>query len=122
MDKIHEKKAFSERLKSSLDQLQHPISPTYLSKQFNLRYSGSPISTQTAHNWLNGNAIPSQEKLQIISIWLRVSSEWLRYGEGSSTQNFVVNIESIKFNNKFDLLSKKQQQLILDLIDQLIEH
>lgn len=120
IDKINEKKAFSERLKSSLEKLNYPNGPTFLSKEFNLRYSGSPISTQTAHNWLNGNAIPSQEKLQILAIWLQVSSEWLRFGRLSSDLSTTPELYLSSIDAKFQRLPLKQQQLIMDLIDSLL--
>lgn len=120
MNKISEKKAFSNRLKLSLEQLNFPISPTFLSKEFNLRYSNSPVSTQTTHNWLNGHAIPSQEKLQILAIWLRVSSEWLRFGE-QQVQPTLANTNHVSMiDEKFQRLTLKQQQLINDLIDDLL--
>jgi transcriptional regulator with XRE-family HTH domain len=31
--------------------------------------------------WLNGQAIPSQEKLQVLAEWLAVEPQALRYGE-----------------------------------------
>lgn len=120
MDKINEKKAFSERLKSSLENLNYSCGPTFLCREFNLRYSGSPISTQTAHNWLNGNAIPSQEKLQILAVWLQVSSEWLRFGQQSSEFSGSQHMYLSSIDAKFQRLAPKQQKLIMDLIDSLL--
>lgn len=119
MEKIHEKKSFSDRLITSLNQLNYSTGPTFVAKEFNLRYSGSPISTQTAHNWLNGHAIPSQEKLQILALWLRVSSEWLRFGD-SNYNHSIENLSVSSIDAKFHLLSFKQQILVEEIIDSFL--
>ena len=119
MEKIHEKKSFSDRLITSLNQLNHPTGPTFVAKEFNLRYSGSPISTQTAHNWLNGHAIPSQEKLQILALWLRVSSEWLRFGDSNHNNN-LKTLSTSSIDAKFYQLSFKQQNLVEEIIDNFL--
>ena len=81
MSSQEEKKLFAERLKQALMDNGHPISPTYLSKEFNNRYDGTSISVQSANNWLLGKAIPSQDKLSILAIWLNLSNKWLRFGD-----------------------------------------
>jgi len=81
MSSREEKKLFAQRLKDALQECKHPISPTYLSNEFNHRYDGQSISVQSANNWLLGKAIPNQDKLSVLSIWLNVSAQWLRFGE-----------------------------------------
>ena len=82
MQDINEKEAFSHRLKQELAKYGWAInSPTWLAREFNLRYGGQSVSVQTASNWLSGTAIPSQDKLQILAAWLNVSNQWLRFGE-----------------------------------------
>lgn len=79
---MNEKSAFSQRLLSALKQAgATTFSPTKLAIDFNLHYRGKPVSTQAAHKWLNGTAIPSQDKIRTLASWLRVSPEWLRYGD-----------------------------------------
>ena len=79
---MNEKSEFSQRLIAVLKQAGvRTVSPTKLAIDFNLQYRGKPISTQAAHKWLNGTAIPSQDKLRTLAIWLNVSPEWLRYGD-----------------------------------------
>ena len=79
-----EKTEFSQRLIVALRRLGVSIvSPTRLAIDFNLHHQGRPISTQAAHKWLNGTAIPAQDKLRSLAQWLGVSPEWLRYGTGS---------------------------------------
>lgn len=123
MSNLQEKLAFSERLKQALIDSNHPISPTYLSKEFNHRYDGTPVSVQSANNWLLGKAIPNQDKLAILSIWLNVTSQWLRFGDNTlGSSNLESNDQSeLDYFLKFRTLNTSQKQIIKDLIDQFIQ-
>lgn len=79
---MNEKTEFSRRLLAALKRAGvRTVSPTKLAIDFNLHHRGKPISTQAAHKWLNGTAIPSQEKIRTLAAWLNVSPEHLRYGD-----------------------------------------
>ena len=123
MSNLQEKLAFSERLKQALIDSNHPISPTYLSKEFNHRYDDTPVSVQSANNWLLGKAIPNQDKLAILSIWLNVTSQWLRFGDNTlGSSNLESNDQSeLDYFLKFRTLNATQKQIIKDLIDQFIQ-
>lgn len=123
MSNLQEKLAFSERLKQALIDSNPPISPTYLSKEFNHRYDGTPVSVQSANNWLLGKAIPNQDKLAILSIWLNVTSQWLRFGDNTlGSSNLESNDQSeLDYFLKFRTLNVSQKQIIKDLIDQFIQ-
>lgn len=122
----NEKEAFSQRLKQQLTQNGWAInSPTWLAREFNLRYAGQPISVQTASNWLSGSAIPNQDKLQILAIWLNISSQWLRFGEesaNSETAEELLNnhISLSDLPDKFAQLTTKQKFLIYHLVDEML--
>lgn len=76
-----EREAFSERLQQSLRNANCSAdSPTQLAREFNIRFSGTPITVHAARKWLVGEAIPTQEKLRILAQWLEVTPEWLRFG------------------------------------------
>ena len=76
-----ERKEFSERLQQALRNTDYsPDSPTQLAREFNVRFSGRPITVHAARKWLVGEAIPTQEKLRTLAAWLGVPSEWLRFG------------------------------------------
>ena len=119
-----EKMSFAQRLKKVLLDNQHPISPTYLSNEFNNRYDGQPISVQSANNWLLGKAIPNQDKLMILSIWLNVSSQWLRFGESaesiSPSGSNDLSAKDLEIVSKFQKLSPIQKQILNSLIDEFI--
>lgn len=81
---MNEKQKFSERLRQSLRTANiESHSPTRLTLKFNLRYEGTPVSAQAVRKWLEGNAIPSQDKLIVLAQWLNVSAHWLRFGTKS---------------------------------------
>ena len=82
METMNEKQAFSERLLQALRQAKIQVrSPTRLTLEFNLRYTGKPVTTQAVRKWLLGGAIPSQDKILTLAKWLSISTEWLRFGE-----------------------------------------
>ena len=120
MSNQQEKLLFSHRLKQALNESNHPISPTFLANEFNNRYSGQPISVQSANNWLLGKAIPNQDKLALLAIWLKVSSQWLRFGDSSSISNIsdVIDSTDLDYFIKFKSLKINQKRIIKDLIDE----
>ncbi|MCG2607730.1 hypothetical protein LZZ98_04090 [Acinetobacter sp. SM34] len=123
MSSQQEKKLFAERLKKALTEAKHPISPTYLSNEFNHRYDGQAISVQSANNWLLGKAIPNQDKLAILAIWLNVSTQWLRFGDGDQTMLFNQEPSDsidLDFYFKFKRLNNSQKKIIISLIEEII--
>jgi transcriptional regulator with XRE-family HTH domain len=80
-----ERKRFSERLKRALQNAEYSAdSPTQLAREFNLRFSGRPVTVHATRKWLQAEAIPTQEKLLALASWLNVPAEWLRFGSGSN--------------------------------------
>lgn len=87
-DGVKERKAFSGRLQQALENAGYsPDSPTQLAREFNIRFSGRPITVHAARKWLVGEAIPTQAKLRTLALWLLVTPEWLRYGHGENRLN-----------------------------------
>lgn len=72
---------FSRRLISSLEILGLKASPTIVQREYNIRSNQPPITSHAARKWLMGEAIPTQDRLQVLADWLSVSPSWLRYGE-----------------------------------------
>jgi hypothetical protein len=77
---MDEKVEFSERLKQAMMDAGYPVRPVVLEREFNTRYWGRPISVQAVRRWLNGEAIPAQDKLQVLAEWLKVEQQILRFG------------------------------------------
>lgn len=123
MSNQQEKKLFAERLNKALLEAKHPISPTYLANEFNNRYNGQPISVQSANNWLLGKAIPNQDKLAILALWLNVSNQWLRFVDidqiNTPNSNSLESMD-LDFLLKFRRLSNSQKKLVTSLIDEIL--
>lgn len=77
-----EREAFARRLREALGRIgDDGGSPTRLAREFNRRYPGAPVTLHAARKWLNGEALPAQDKLRVLAAWLGVAPEWLRYGD-----------------------------------------
>lgn len=78
---MSEAKLFSERLREAMKNSGYEVRPIVLEREFNQRYWGRSISFQAVRRWLNGEAVPTQDRLQILAEWLAVDPHWLRFGE-----------------------------------------
>jgi len=77
-----ERAKFQARLAKALQFAGYPHdSPTQLAREFNLRFTGRPVTIHAARKWLVGESIPTQDKLRILAQWLGVTAEWLRFGD-----------------------------------------
>lgn len=131
MPTIEEKASFSKRLEIALRRSPEPVKgATELALRFNLRYSGEPISAQTAHKWLTARAIPTNDKLATLAKWLNVDEHWLHYGsspgaqkdngnKGIASSDIQPTPEAIVLAQKILLLPPHQRYLVEDLITQL---
>jgi hypothetical protein len=127
-----EKKAFTKRLTEALKKAKLDISsPTRLAREFNLRYHGVPVTTQAFRKWLEGKALPSQDKLRVMALWLNVSPQWLRFGEAemdNGRRNQVIQQELKAYKpdqqlllEKFRLLNEHHRRLTLEIIQSLLK-
>ncbi len=78
---MDEKTEFAKRLRDAMTAAGYEPRPAVLEKNFNSRYWGKSVTFQAVSRWLRGEAIPSQEKLQVLADWLKVEPHVLRYGE-----------------------------------------
>lgn len=81
MNEKNEKLEFAERLRNAMLASGYEARPTVLEKGFNTRYWGRSVTVQAVTRWLRGEAIPSQEKLQVLAEWLKIEPHALRFGE-----------------------------------------
>jgi len=118
MKAAFERKDFSERLQQALRNAKYsPDSATQLAREFNVRFSGNPVTVHAARKWLVGEAIPTQEKLRTLASWLGVPAEWLRFGgdePAGSTAGGAAGLPSERF-------ASEDIKLIADL-QRLDEH
>jgi len=78
---MDEKTEFSQRLRKAIEDAGYQVRPTVLEREFNTRYWGRSVTVQAVRRWLRGEAIPSQEKLQVLAEWLKIEPHALRFGE-----------------------------------------
>jgi transcriptional regulator with XRE-family HTH domain len=122
MANSHGREDFSKRLREAFQRGGVDIdSPTRLASEFSDRYSGNKVSQQAVRKWLNGEAIPSQEKIQALAAWLNVGTEWLRYGKGGTTTQqtspaYRIALSDQELVKRFRKLSHRQQQAVSEII------
>lgn len=78
---MDEKTAFAQRLREAMERAGYPVRPVVLEREFNTRYWGRSVTLQGVRRWMRGEAIPAQDKLQVLADWLGVEPEVLRFGD-----------------------------------------
>ena len=78
---MNEKREFSERLREAMKAQNLEASGPVLEREFSSRWMGKPVRRQTVWKWLNGQAIPTQDKLQELAKLLKLDPQRLRYGD-----------------------------------------
>lgn len=131
----HESNSFAERLQSQLRLRGKSASPTLLAREFNLRWRGAPVSTNAARKWLQGDALPKMEKIQVLAKMLGTSAEWLRWGQYSGqrleamTAVFNPAVDSSVLSKQlaesvmhdWSLLTQENKELISSILDFLLK-
>ena len=126
-----ERQAFSKRLKEAMRKARVDIGkPTLIAREFNLRYQGDPVSTQAVRKWLSGKALPAQDKVRALGLWLEVSTPWLRFGEADrreDRQPLAVRQETASYrldqgwiSKKFDQLNDRHKRTVLEIVHALL--
>lgn len=121
MEAIKEREQFSERLKQALkDAGEKSESPAALARAFNRRYPGKPVSEYAARKWLLGEAIPNQDKLRVLAQWLRVTNDWLRFGDGAPASLPIVRDElpglDYELMRSIASLSEEHQKVMREMV------
>jgi len=78
---MSEKSDFAQRLRNAMQQAGYAPRPVVLEREFNTRYWGASVTLQAVRRWLRGEAMPTQDKLQVLAEWLQVAPETLRFGD-----------------------------------------
>lgn len=79
-----EREHFSNRLQMVLRNAGIPLRAAAVAREFNLRAEGATVTTHAVRKWLMGEAIPTHERMVILSGWLGVHASWLLYGDAES--------------------------------------
>lgn len=73
-------KAFSQRLCQAVAAMGWEESPTFVAREFNLRWRGQPITVNAVRKWMLGQSMPTLDKLQVLADLLGTNEDWLRWG------------------------------------------
>ena len=95
-------------------------------EKYNVKMNKSNIS-----QYVSGKVEPSQDKIMVLSMALGVSEGWLmgfdddettEYSEGKAKVTKEIAEEDFEFYNKFSLLNKEEQEIIMNLINYMLSH
>jgi hypothetical protein len=119
-----EKQSFSRRLRDSLKRAQVDArAVAAVARDFNLRYDGTPVSIQAVRKWIGGAALPSQDKIRALALWLEVSPHWLRFGEGESAAGRALKQETAGYRvepawvaRKYEALNDAHKRMLVELV------
>ena len=75
-----EKAGFATRLRNALVAAGIEQSAAVVEKRFNARYNGQPVTAQAVSMWLNGRAIPRQDKIRVLAAIVGLNPHELQYG------------------------------------------
>ncbi len=120
-----ERLAFSQRLQQALNNADHsPSSPTLLAREFNLHFNGNPVTAHAARKWLQGESIPTQEKLRALANWLDVPADWLRFGtlETPKESDLAQSPTDIKLNAQLRQLDDHHRALVYEFARMLVKN
>jgi len=123
-----EKQAFSKRLREALKRAEPAAEgPAALAREFNLRYEGTPVTVQAVRKWVIGRALPSQDKIRALALWLDVSPQWLRYGDAETAPARTLRQESAAYradpawvSKKYEALNDSHKKTIAEIIVALL--
>lgn len=124
MSSSEERLAFSQRLQQALRNADHsPSSPTHLAREFNRHFNGRAVTTHAARKWLQGESIPTQEKLRALASWLDVPADWLRFGslEPRKEGDAPVSPADRKLNAQLQQLDDYQRTLVYEFARMLVK-
>ena len=117
---------FSRRLREELSRTGREASPADLAREVNLCLRPSEhIHPSSCRKWLHGEAIPTQEKLQILAGMLQVSPEWLRFGQLTELREAQsamppLTSDELALLDQWRRLSAGQRRMVRSLMGQLL--
>jgi transcriptional regulator with XRE-family HTH domain len=124
-----EKQDFSRRLREALKKAEAPgEGAASIAREFNLRYEGRPVTAQAVGKWLAGRALPSQDKIRALSLWLEVSPHWLRFGDGDAKSAPVLRQPAATYRvdpqwlaKKYEALNEPHKKVVVEILIALLK-
>lgn len=121
--KTHKPETFSERLREALANAKPPVTTAAeLARAFALRYDAPAPTPGAVRKWWDGKAVPDEDKLEVLAEWLKVPTQWLRYGDkhkGSESDGVATTTEEIILLQRWRSLPASRRKIILALISDL---
>lgn len=116
---------FAERFRAALKDAGVRVSATVVANEFNLRYWGEGISSHAARNWLMGVSIPKQDKLLVLSKWLKISPEGLLFGTppprpmDEAAKDEKINLVDQQLISRYFTLQPEHRRVIREVVEGL---
>jgi hypothetical protein len=116
---------FADRFRSALKDAGVRVSATVVANEFNLRYWGEGISSHAARNWLMGVSIPKQDKLLVLSKWLKISPEGLLFGTppprtaDEAAKVDTMNLVDQQLISRYFALQPDQRRVVREVVEGL---
>ena len=126
-DKLKERDEFAQRLADTLLHTGRSVSPTQLAVEFNRHIQGPKIHMHSCRKWLNGESIPTQEKLVVLARMLGVSPDWLRFGPSSQVARepnlnaYVADPADLSLLASIQQLGPRDKRVVQRLIHLLLD-
>lgn len=124
-----ERNNFTKRLVESLAAAGVSDKPTNFVAAFNARADGAAVSVYAARKWLNGESIPTHEKVVVLSVWLGVNAAWLRYGDadfrniaGEVVPESAISSPTFSLLNDILSLPEPAQQTVREIVDAFLKN
>ena len=116
---------FAERFRAALKDAGVRVSATVVANEFNLRYWGEGISSHAARNWLMSASIPKQDKLLVLSKWLKISPEGLLFGTppprptDETARDEKINLVDQQLISRYFTLQPEHRRVIREVVEGL---
>ena len=122
-----QRQEFARRLREELNRTGRETSPVALAREINLHLRPSErVHPSSCRKWLHAEAIPTQEKLQVLAGLLQVSPAWLRFGQLHEMQEALpatpyLNAEELALLEVWRQLDASQRRAVRLLMGQLLK-
>ena len=121
---MDEKLLFAERLKAAMTAAGLEPRPVVLERGFNTHHWGSPVTFQAVRRWLRGDSLPTQDKIETLARWLKVSPHALRFGALAEQrlreqhESWVTRLspQDQRMIEAYSRLAVDQQKVVRDII------
>lgn len=116
---------FADRFRTALKDAGVRVSATVIANEFNLRYWGEGISSHAARNWLMGVSIPKQDKLLVLSKWLKISPEGLLFGTppprpaDEALKDERINLVDQQLISRYFALQPEHRRVVREVVEGL---